>query len=488
MARQPDLFLPVPTAPEDTLGEAYCQQHDAGSRRVHGITLTPEWLVQAMLDRLRGERFDTIVDAGAGSGRFALAAARAWPVARIVAVERHPAMAALLRRRLADAGLASRIEVCEQDFRHYTAPAQGRTLFLGNPPYVRHHDLTPDWKAWYGSGMAAMGQRASQLAGLHAHFMLHAVQQMRPGDVLCFVTAAEWLDNGYGGALRALFTQPGRPAVRGLWVAPHDEPVFADALVSAAVLLLSADADAQDVRLGLISRQALSDQHTRPLDALCAAPRWSPLCQAQPPPPQSGIELGELFHIVRGQVTGANEVFVLPPGQQLLPDQLTCAAVTRAREIIEGQVASAEGVARLKRVVDLPADLDTLSPQAKAAALAFIDAARRRGADLGYIATHRKRWFSVGMRPAPAAFVSYMGRRPPVFAANPWGVSYLNIAHGLYPRAPLAAGGLQRLLDHLNRATDLRSGRVYGGGLAKFEPSDIARLRVPPGLLLESAA
>ena len=77
------------------------------------------------------------------------------------------------------------------------------------------------------------------------------------------------------------------------------------------------------------------------------------------------------------------------------------------------------------------------------------------------------------------AFVSYMGRRPPVFRPNPQRVSFLNIAHGLYPHGPMAHDDLMRVLDHLNSTTDLYAGRVYGGGLAKFEPSDVSRLRLP---------
>jgi hypothetical protein len=66
-----------------------------------------------------------------------------------------------------------------------------------------------------------------------------------------------------------------------------------------------------------------------------------------------------------------------------------------------------------------------------------------------------------------------------VFTANPQRVSFLNIAHGLYPRQPIAMSDLNRMLEHLNVNTTLYSGRVYGGGMAKFEPSDVARLRVP---------
>ena len=92
------------------------------------------------------------------------------------------------------------------------------------------------------------------------------------------------------------------------------------------------------------------------------------------------------------------------------------------------------------------------------------------------------------MRAPPAAFVSYMGRRAPVFRANPWRASFINIAHGLYPRQAVAEPTLKRLLDHLNTSIDLHAGRMYGGGMAKFEPGDIARLRVPANLLEGAAA
>lgn len=184
---------------DDALGAAFCAATAPELRRDEGITLTPEWLVARMIERAAAAgRFDTIVDAGAGSGRFCIAAARRWPDARIVAVEPSPRMLELLRSNLHAKGLAHRVTVVESDFRNARWPEQGRTLHIGNPPFVRHHDIGAEWKAWYGTGMQALGIRASRLAGLHAHFILRATQCMKPGDRLCYVAAAEWLDNGYG--------------------------------------------------------------------------------------------------------------------------------------------------------------------------------------------------------------------------------------------------------------------------------------------------
>ena len=47
-ALQADLFDP-PTA-DDALGEAYSLANTPEDRRVHGITLTPAWLVDCLLD------------------------------------------------------------------------------------------------------------------------------------------------------------------------------------------------------------------------------------------------------------------------------------------------------------------------------------------------------------------------------------------------------------------------------------------------------
>ncbi len=477
---QSELFASPEDA--DAPGERCCAAMSIEQRRASGITLTPTWLVDRMLDLVEARgSFDTIVDAGAGSGRFAIAAARRFRSSRVLAVENDPRMVELLRQRIRDGGVQERIDVVESDFRLAPLEPRGRMLYLGNPPYVRHHDIEAQWKQWYRDGMAALAIGASQLAGLHAHFMLRAVQLMRPGDALCFVTAAEWLDNGYGSALRELFTTQGGAPLRSLWLAPADEPVFPDALVSAVLLEVECMARGVPVRLGLIRQRRF--ERVREIESLDSGSRWSALCQPGRLEVAQGIELGELFRITRGQVTGRNEVWVLPAESDVVANELTVPAVTRAREIINGSVLAADARSRACRVVNLPRDLDQLGTEQRLAALHFIELALARGADQGYIARHRKPWFALDMREPPAAFVSYMGRRPPVFRPNPQRLSYLNIAHGLYPREPITAGRLRRVLDHMNRSTDLYSGRVYGGGLTKFEPSDVARLRVPACVL-----
>jgi adenine-specific DNA-methyltransferase len=483
-----DTTAEPPAAAAIAADDAACLQMPAEWRRQQGVTLTPAWLVERMLDRVAAAGpFDTLVDAGAGSGRFAIAAAQRFPSARVVCVERNEAMLALLRNAVAAAGLQGRMRIVGGDFREGSLPRPGRTAFIGNPPYVRHHDIEPAWKRWYGDRLAAWGVSASQLAGLHLHFLARAVELAQVGDLICWVTAAEWLDNGYGQAWRQLLAAEGGPIrLRGLWLAPADEPVFRDALVSAAVLeaeCASPCTSAASVALGAISGGALVTHRRLELAALQGCRRWGPECHAVPVMPTTGVEVGELFRVTRGQVTGSNAAWLLSAGSASLPAHRLRPAVTKAREIIDGTLEAPDALLRLRRLPDLPVDLDSLPAEERALVDAFLRVARERGAADGYVARQRRAWHALDLRPAPPVIVSYMGRRPPVFRANPHGATYLNIAHGLYPRQALAPVVLSGVIAHLNRHTDIRAGRIYGGGLAKFEPSDIARLRIPAQVL-----
>ena len=83
------------------------------------------------------------------------------------------------------------------------------------------------------------------------------------------------------------------------------------------------------------------------------------------------------------------------------------------------------------------------------------------------------------MSSVPQVVVTYMGRRPPVFAINTAGAGLINVAHGLYPKVALDPDALEWLVKWLNSNISQESGRVYAGGLTKFEPSEVMRLQVP---------
>src|SRR5262249_1602850 len=100
-------------------------------------------------------------------------------------------------------------------------------------------------------------------------------------------------------------------------------------------------------------------------------------------------------------------------------------------------------------------------------------------ADQSYIARHRRAWWSVGLKAPAPILCTYMARRPPAFVRNLCGARHINIAHGLYPREPLADGALDALAGFLPENVAQTAGRTYAGGLTKFEPKELERIAVP---------
>ena len=474
-------------AGSDPLGSAYCMVHSPAERRTRGQTFTPVGLIHGMFDwaARQSDNIARIVDPGAGSGRYALFALRRFPHAHAIAIEQDPALALILRANAAALGVSERLETIVADYREISIPTiGGETLFIGNPPYVRHHDIAPEWKHWYSEKLRELGHSCSQLAGLHLHFFLKTLELSKPGDLGCFVTAAEWLDVNYGQSLRDLMTNGlGGKAV---FVVSAQVPVFDDAMVSAAVTCFAPHSDASSIQF----RRIQTEQELTVLDGGLPIPReqarietkWSILVRGgRNERPAGHIELGDIFKVHRGQVTGLNKVWVHGSRSPNLPARFLFPSITDAKDIIGASSHVIDSTHGLRAVVDLPVSLDELDPRERDQVDAFLDWARAHGADKTYIAEHRAPWWRVRLRDPAPIVVTYMGRRAPVFARNLAGARLINVAHGLYPREDHSIDDeyFRDLVAWLNVNVKQESGRVYAGGLTKFEPSEVMRLYIP---------
>ena len=500
-------------AGEDPLGDAFCALRSPAGRRALGQTFTPPPVIESMIAWAAGTgiRPARVVDPGSGSARMLLAAGRRWPQAALLGVEIDPAAAIIGRASLAAAGFAGRSAVLLGDYCCARLPrAEGPTLFLGNPPYVRHHQIAAPGKDWLRRAAREQGLSASGLAGLHAHFFLATARHAAPGDLGVLITAAEWLDVNYGRLVRELLL--GALGGQAVHLIEPATAVFADAAATSVIACFRPGTTPAAIRMrrvaGPAELGALAGGTPVAVPVLRATSRWGPLLRAARPeaakpgaarPGSAGprrpgrlreghIELGELCRVHRGQVTGANAVWVTAGPHPLVPARFLIPAVTRARELIAAGPVLAAGVP-LRQVISLPADLDDLPGGERAGVARFLRHATAAGAADSYVARHRTPWWRVRLGVPPPIMASYMGRRPPVFVRNQAGASYLNIAHGLYPREPLDPGMLDALAAFLSRSVSPEQGRVYAGGLIKFEPREMERLLVPgPALLAAEPA
>jgi hypothetical protein len=367
-------------------------------------------------------------------------------------------------------------------------------LFIGNPPYIRHHNISEEWKTWYAATANRFGFSVSKLAGLHIHFFFKTRELAQPGDYGAFITAAEWLDVNYGSALRRMLADGlGGTAVH--IIEPKAQP-FADALTTGAITCFRVGSRPTEITMRSVG--SLGD--LAPLGRgravawreIASARKWSVFVSEQKQAPAGFIELGELFRVHRGQVTGGNDIWIDNEASRDLPKKYKRFAVTSARELFAAgaELSSTKG---LHRVIDLPADLDALDADERKTVQRFLAWARHHGAHESYVAQHRRAWWSVGLRAPAPILCTYMARRAPAFVRNVVKARHINIAHGLYPREPLNDGALTAILAYLRRHMGTTGGRTYAGGLVKFEPKELERILLPRiedihGYLAESEA
>ena len=210
-----------------------------------------------------------------------------------------PAM--LSRANLAVLGLSKRTRITLSDYRKFDLPTvEGKTLFMGNPPYVRHHRLESHWKKWLTDEAAKRSLAASQLAGLHVHFFLATAMKAVPGDFGAFITAAEWLDVNYGSVVRELFLDE-LGGQRIVVVEPTALP-FPDAATTAAITYFEIGSKPPKVRLKRVEKlddlKKSNGNHIVCRERLEGERRWSHLTRPARKGPAGFIELGELCRCI----------------------------------------------------------------------------------------------------------------------------------------------------------------------------------------------
>lgn len=472
----------------DPLGFLFSTINTPETRRQMGAVYTPYPIIDAMLgwSSARLKQPSRIVDAGTGSGRFLRAAGKKFPRAELVGYESEPIAALMARANLAVTGLSTRSHIHVEDYRNARLPEiTGKTLFLANPPYIRHHLIDPRWKTWLATVAHQFGYRASGLAGLHVYFFLATARLARPGDVGAFITAAEWLDVNYGELVRKLFLN--NLGGTDIHVIEPEAVPFVGTATTAVITGFRVGDKPENIGVRRIADLDtlgnLESDRTVHRERFGDAARWTPLTRSIESTRSDFVELGEYCRVHRGQVTGKNAVWIENDDSADLPSSVLFPTVTKAKELFLAGRALTK-VDRLRRVIDIPPDFLLFEDEERERIREYLKIAKKRGADSGYVASHRRAWWSVGLKAPAPILATYMARRPPAFVRNLIGARHINIAHGLYPRGPLDSKVLDRLASFLSHGVSTTQGRTYAGGLTKFEPKEMERLPVPNIALL----
>lgn len=208
--------------------------YDYGERssgEAHGVVLTRPHVVNLILD-LAGYTEDrdlaslSLLEPACGHGAFLVAAAERL----IASARRHgrdardiePAIRSydvardhVERARLAVAGALARLGLPLDDARRlseawiahgdFLLTAQGRRFdaVVGNPPYIRIEQLSPELQEEYRQRYRSLYDRAD----LYVAFIERGLDLLAPGGVLSFICADRWTLNRYGAPLRRMLSR-----------------------------------------------------------------------------------------------------------------------------------------------------------------------------------------------------------------------------------------------------------------------------------------
>jgi hypothetical protein len=385
------------------------------------------------------------------------------------------------------------------DFTTLAPPAsqtKKSNLLICNPPYVRHHHIEGSEKLrLHARAKESANIKLSGLAGLYCYFMALAHEWMEEGGVAGWLIPSEFMDVNYGRALKEYLLRE----VTLLHIHRFDpnDVQFDDALVSSAVVWFRKEKPpaAHKIKFsygGSLAAPALSKNIA--IDDLRQADKWTRFPKNDPAAAHAGYRLVDLFAIKRGIATGDNSFFILPEERAhelKLPARFLRPILPSTRHIkIDEISADASGMPILsKRLYLLDCDLPEEQVEREFPALwEYLQTGKKTVAE-AYLCKSRKHWYAQEKRLAAPIICTYLGRsdtgRPFRFLLNNSKATATNVFLMLYPQPllarqlalnPAAIRDIWEALNAIKPETLLGEGRVYGGGLHKLEPKELANV------------
>ncbi len=373
-------------------------------------------------------------------------------------------------------------------------------LLICNPPYVRHHYIASAEKRRLRlRTQHACGVGMNGLAGLYCYFLALSHEWMAENALAGWLIPSEFMDVKYGASVKEYLLD--RVTLTHIHRFDPSDVQFDDAHVSSAVVWFrnKPPESGHQVRFtysGTLNKP--KNERWVSLNVLRRDPKWTryPLGENYESIP--GPVLGDFFHIKRGIATGNNSYFILALSdieKRGLPLGAFKPILPSPRyvhdDVIHGDL---EGNPRLEPrlfLLDPPWREDEIE-ECYPSLWNYLEEGRLEGVSQRYLCRHRGIWYAQEYRP-PAPFVcNYLGRngkrfgKPFRFILNNSQATAANVYLMLYPKdsfqlaladSPKLRQKVWRFLNDISPETLLSEGRVYGGGLYKLEPKELANVR-----------
>lgn len=467
--------------------------------RNKGQVWTPRWVADAMAVLLKDHFDNGLLDPAIGPGALVAAcrdisskplSVKAYDIDESV-LSSEDSPDGFAKSAIADFTLASFIED-RTDFKV--------SAVIANPPYLRHHKITPEIKMRCQEIVQAeFGIKIDARAGLHIYFLVKSLTNLSEGGRLVFLLPADTFEGVFAQSLWTAIAE--KYQIDGVITMSSEVAAFPGVDTNALIVSISKNPPRENMIWTCWEGESREDFSTAVAAAFSgnfegarhlglvseevsikiAITRGFTRSQTQPD--VAGVPFTQIARAVRGIATGGNDYF----------------AMTREM-IAEHGLDEADFVRTVVRVRDVPGgeltseDLDELDRNGRPTFLLSIDATTKmstalkkylqRGVDSGLsqgaLVSARKHWYFMEKREHVPILFAYLGRRNTRFIRTRCDVSPLTGFLCVYPLQGVDADKLCAALNHPSTILELaKVGKSYGDGAIKVEPGGLRKLIVP---------
>ncbi|MBI1805077.1 MAG: SAM-dependent DNA methyltransferase [Ignavibacteria bacterium] len=373
-------------------------------------------------------------------------------------------------------------------------------LMVCNPPYVRHHHLSISQKEHFSRAIASsVGLKVNGLSGLYCYFLIYSHNWLAENGIGCWLIPSEFMDVNYGTVVKEYLL--GKVTLLRIHRFDPNESQFDDALVSSSVIWFRKTpppiGHTVELTFGGTSETPRVVKHIASSELL-GAQKWTRFTtNGQTKTTGKEVRLSNLFDVKRGLATGDNGFFILTPEEireHNLPTKFLIPILPSPRYLKNDAIkADSKGNPLIENArfllsckvapQQVKRDYPTLWK--------YFESGVKHQVNEGYLCQHRTPWYAQEDRPASPFLCTYMGRHdspkgtPFRFIFNLSKATAANVYLFLYPKPALARflkahpGRVRMIwkgLQSISSDSLVHEGRVYGGGLHKMEPRELANV------------
>jgi adenine-specific DNA-methyltransferase len=455
-------------------------------RRVHGQFFTPFDVAAFMCRWVMAHGPKEVYDPCFGLGAFFKAAQSVDSLVTFRASEIDPR---ILEFYLQTNSNPKNLHVACEDY--LSVWNQRHEAIVCNPPYMRFQ-LFNNRDAVFASFAHHLDCHLSGYTNIASAFLMKSIAELLPSGRLAYIMPLEFLNTGYGEAIKSRLLADG--LLKVLIRINPEKDVFPDATTSVGIVLVENDNVDSPVRFYTASNVSdltylLETTPTKEISRheLKPSDKWLKHFDERHSNFQSCdlVTIDTYGSFSRGIATGANEFFVMTNSEaerRHLPRSVFLRCITKSAQITKS-VFTESDLDKLDSA-DASILLLNLNDAVTDAERDYLKYGEEQGFNKRYLTKVRNPWYKLERRtPAPLLFGVFSRARFKVIRNLSTAIN-LTCYHGFYPN-PFGLEIIDSLFLYFQSRAARRllelNMRRYGDSLDKFEPNDLNRALAPSG-------